>query len=1074
MAKGKLGSQVAGGVSGGAGKLGQQAGAKPTQKEEKKVKRKREELKQTQQRLKGKSLSEYASLYKDLPGWKKEAFTSPEKIKSKTAKQRAEKLSGESEKAKQKSKELQEKLDKKQKQKREAYHKARRNADWSSEQARKIRAEFEEEMSELEGEYKPKIRALREKAQTLENIQKDLKEGKLYSVEQAREFAQKKYESELRREESRAKREESLKEQKLSEIEFGQETGIPYERFKEQYSPGAKADVLIRKRQKKKGISREKAIKELEKEGTLKEPKLTKEQKQKYRESVKEINPNLSPVFAGGKLRGFRDVEKGKSIPKSEFTSETGELKLPVGKEIKYQNPYTGKVTEEKVSPVQRKVEARGKQVVPSESFVSSLKKGTAYVQSPTIQQKGDEFTFRDPTKGKFEEGRVRPATEEEKKILKEKTSKKDKKEDLGFFPSMKLKASDLAREYLPGTDKEMFKTRKEQKQEILQGQQRVEKFNKKYDITEPTQEFLSKAYQYYPTTQISSGVEYLKSGSFEKAQKKKEQTAELQAGFTTAILPTSPKELAGDVALYGVSKAGGVVLGLSGKGIRNIPKVGRVGSGFFKGTTTIAGAGLTGVYTYKTGKEFMATEDYAEKGQVLGSSAKELGLISAGISSGMKSSDVIAGRLSVRGRQKIPIERLTTKDVLSGKKNFPEAPPSQQLKLFQEKGIAYHATGQKFFGRTPKSRTIEPGTGTSELPGLYGSSYVSPHFLRVGKGESIKLPKFKDLFAPEGKPGIAGLQPKGFRKVGYRKAPKGSETPYQFKQPPKEGYADVPGMKTEIEAVFRPGAGKYKFSEGKYYTEVEGVPVKIDKFKYFGGGDTTPTTGKGVKSPTEIIKSYESPITSRRGSAYTSSLRTGYKSVFGESQIRTKESIYTPSTTSRMTSSSIKSPTSIKTQASYLKSSDKFYSPSKERYFSRSGTREVTREAPSEVSNIFSPTSISPASTTSKTPGSSVVSPPSRPPKRPTRRTPFQPEFKPRRRKKPSRRKRREPTSVRRRPSLAAIGLNIRSPISQISKRRERTGLVLRPILIQEKPKKKDKKQTKSRSNIFKRTGQI
>src|SRR6056297_2646512 len=62
------------------GKLGRQVGARPTRTQIEQVEEKKKEIKQTSKKLKGKSLSDYAGAYEELPEWKKEYFLSPREL----------------------------------------------------------------------------------------------------------------------------------------------------------------------------------------------------------------------------------------------------------------------------------------------------------------------------------------------------------------------------------------------------------------------------------------------------------------------------------------------------------------------------------------------------------------------------------------------------------------------------------------------------------------------------------------------------------------------------------------------------------------------------------------------------------------------------------------------------------------------------------------------------------------------------------------------------------------------------------------------------------------------------------
>ena len=130
----------------------------------------------------------------------------------------------------------------------------------------------------------------------------------------------------------------------------------------------------------------------------------------------------------------------------------------------------------------------------------------------------------------------------------------------------------------------------------------------------------------------------------------------------------------------------------------------------------------------------------------------------------GRKGAEKFLGYVSTKGRVEVPIEKLTSQDVLSGAKSFPTAPTYKQLSLFQKRGGGFHTTPEKFW-----KKEITPKVSKSEFPGLYVSSDISLHFAKLQGESTFKLfPSVKNLFTIESSPAIAFLQPKGFRTVGF------------------------------------------------------------------------------------------------------------------------------------------------------------------------------------------------------------------------------------------------------------------------------------------------------------------
>jgi len=269
--------------------------------------------------------------------------------------------------------------------------------------------------------------------------------------------------------------------------------------------------------------------------------------------------------------------------------------------------------------------------------------------------------------------------------------------------------------------------------------------------------------------------------------------------------------------------------------------KVGQVG----------AGVVLGGGFAIKTGGEVISKAkegDYLGAGSTLGVASKDIGIGVYGFKGGQKLFSQTRGWWATRGRTELNIQQ----------GDYPTAPASKQLEMFKKniypelgaKPGAFHTTSDIFY----KGGKITPQAGTSELPGLYGSTQISKPFARIsGSGDKAKLfSGFKNLFKVEGRPGVAYLQPESFRYSQAVRQPNiigGQKFSYRFVSPPKPGVADVPLIKSEIEAIFRTGAGEYGFTSGSYYTKIKGVSVPIDVFKYTGPTGSTPVIS--LKVPT-------------------------------------------------------------------------------------------------------------------------------------------------------------------------------------------------------------------------------
>ena len=177
-------------------------------------------------------------------------------------------------------------------------------------------------------------------------------------------------------------------------------------------------------------------------------------------------------------------------------------------------------------------------------------------------------------------------------------------------------------------------------------------------------------------------------------------------------------------------------------------------------------------------------------------------------------------------GLKEIPIEQLTRKSVISGKRKFPTSPREKQLQRFlskkyrlpgSEKPLGYHSSPENL-----KSLMIEPGS--SELPGLYISSEVSPYFLKISKQTKLYG---GGVFSGQPDPSISAITPDRFV-VNPAYKIKGK---YFWSQPTREGTAYIPKIKTEIEAILKPGT-YLKTTNKRFFTRWRGVRIPITEYK--------------------------------------------------------------------------------------------------------------------------------------------------------------------------------------------------------------------------------------------------
>lgn len=191
--------------------------------------------------------------------------------------------------------------------------------------------------------------------------------------------------------------------------------------------------------------------------------------------------------------------------------------------------------------------------------------------------------------------------------------------------------------------------------------------------------------------------------------------------------------------------------------------------------------------------------------------------MLMGGFSAGFQEGKVIHDIWRTRGLEEVPVEALVPPDVLSGKARFPEAGtgsmrPEARARLHlekfeteslrlpgQEKMMGFHATDREW------SKLIA-GEGSSELAGTYVSYGVSPHFTRIPSGDVVKI--YGTSFGFGTRPTIYGFEPVDAEIVMAKKISgiPGKPHGWEFVKEIEHGVLNIPGMKTEVEGVFKAG----------------------------------------------------------------------------------------------------------------------------------------------------------------------------------------------------------------------------------------------------------------------------
>ena len=368
-----------------------------------------------------------------------------------------------------------------------------------------------------------------------------------------------------------------------------------------------------------------------------------------------------------------------------------------------------------------------------------------------------------------------------------------------------------------------------------------------------------------------------------------------IAGGLFTGLIPSTKGGVIISAATFGAGAAAGV--GYRGAMIATTKISPTLGLAT-KATGFGAGTYLGGTYALGKVGQYTVAKGAYEKSQVIGSAGRETAAGVYGFRVGSKGVDITSGIWSTRGRG-----FLETKQGV-----YPSAPASTHLKSFQKNIIpelgdtpgAFHTTGKKFW----QSGKIEFVKGTSELQGGYGSTQVSTPFARIsGSSKSKLIPEPSTILELPGEPAIAFLKPTGFR-ASPSKGIGGSKRAWI--EPAKKGYADVPSIKGEIEAVFRPDAGKYIYQSGKYYTKIKGVRVPVDvhvpevgfgKVKVGGGKVKVSRTSK-TKIRAEYSEYSSPPVVSPASGIILSSSKIVSSKPYSSSKLSSSRS-YSPSSSS-------------------------------------------------------------------------------------------------------------------------------------------------------------------------------
>ncbi len=284
-------------------------------------------------------------------------------------------------------------------------------------------------------------------------------------------------------------------------------------------------------------------------------------------------------------------------------------------------------------------------------------------------------------------------------------------------------------------------------------------------------------------------------------------------------------------------------------------------------------GIGTTGLVAYDIGT--------AKSPEAASDKIMQYGAAGYGAQRGWRAGTGIIDRLQTRGRQYVPLDKITDAQVATGQQAFPLTRTGQRpgslVQEFRssrhglpgETGVnVWHGTPGRFRSGTQIQDSVMRST---DMPGLYVSHRASPYFtraphkvtqkysllgdqepirptmLRVGVDDVTRLP-----------PGARGIDPgRQFLRTGAKK-----DTAYIT---PSADRAAATG-RVEAEAVIPPGA-ILTGGKGQFYTKVGDRRVPIDQFT---AGPSTPVvtapTGPGTRRASDFMSTYYRGTGTRKG----------------------------------------------------------------------------------------------------------------------------------------------------------------------------------------------------------------
>lgn len=349
--------------------------------------------------------------------------------------------------------------------------------------------------------------------------------------------------------------------------------------------------------------------------------------------------------------------------------------------------------------------------------------------------------------------------------------------------------------------------------------------------------DFSTKASDLLPTPFTGAALVSERGRRAEKSFKR------IRTGVIAGLVPKTKSELAVTAITLGTGTLIGGGLKLGGLGLKSIGAT-RIAAFAEKGVGLV-GLGLGGAFVLERGQAFVAAPDLIAKGEVIGSSTRELGALGAGVRLGGSGVSRVQDVIRTRGLTELPAETIIAPEFFAGQR-FPSIRRGEtagQLRSeFFEPVLPGEAPGvaRGFTARTESlPGVIPPSKGKrGELVGLFQAPRVSPAFLRIA-GEEQRFIGVSG-FLGGATPSVARVTPTALEFApgvfGSQKAPR----PLRFdakvfsEQASGTGKSIIPFSKTEKEAIIPLGTA-IESIDSRFFFRFEGRRVPIGEFKTTG-----------------------------------------------------------------------------------------------------------------------------------------------------------------------------------------------------------------------------------------------